>query len=126
MQSAAVALGGVLAGIYKDADDAQGVKPKWADANQGASITVLSPSAFVENFEQTMGAFVSSARALEPLPGTPIAALPGGVEAQNAVLAREHGLELKAELAWRLAELGAELGVTVPKPLIKPSRRTEG
>ena len=41
-------------------------------------------------------------------------------------MAREHGLELKAELAWRLAELGAELGVTVPKPLIKPSRRTEG
>ena len=119
LQSAAAALGGVLAGIYADDDDEA---PKWGDANQGGFIMVLSPSAFVEDFEQTMGEFVSSACALEPLPGTPNAALPGGVEAQNAAVAREQGLELKAELAWRLAELGAELGVAVPEPLQPPSR----
>ncbi|MBI2504021.1 MAG: Ldh family oxidoreductase [Candidatus Latescibacteria bacterium] len=74
-----MALGGVLAGIWKP--EFQQHPAGWI-SNQGAFLAAFSVAHFmeVEEFKREMDRYIGQARSTHPLPGTERAELPGGLE----------------------------------------------
>jgi LDH2 family malate/lactate/ureidoglycolate dehydrogenase len=89
-----LALGGVLAGIWKP--ECQHHPAGWS-SNQGAFIAAFAVERFMDvaEFKQEMDRYLGQARALRPLPGTDRAELAGGLEwaweRENAELGIPYG-----------------------------------
>lgn len=108
-----MALGGVLAGIWRS--ECRQHPAGWV-SDQGAFIAAFAVERFMalEEFKREMDRFVGQARAMRPLPGTPTAELPGGLEwaweRQNAA----EGIPYGDEHRRLVEEVAGELGVTTP------------
>lgn len=108
-----MALGGVLAGIWKP--EIQHHPAGWI-SNQGAFIAAFDVAHFmeVEEFKREMDRYIAQARAARPLPGTDRAELPGGLEwaweRENTALGIPYGDEHR----HLIEKVAGELSVATP------------
>lgn len=108
-----MALGGVLAGIWKP--EFQHHPAGWI-SNQGSFIAAFDVAHFmdVEEFKKEMDRYIVQARAMRPLPGTERAELPGGLEWAWEQENRELGIPYSDEHQQLIEQVAGELSVATP------------
>ena len=108
-----MALGGVLAGIWKE--ECQHNPAGWI-SNQGAFIAAFDVAHFmeVEEFKKEMDRYIGQTRAARPLPGVDRAELPGGLEWAWERENTELGIPYSDEHRHLIEKVADELSVVTP------------
>ncbi len=106
-------LGGVFAGIYKP-ELSESVS-RWK-SNQGAFIIVIDVEHFMplEELQLEVDRYVAEVRRMEPLPGTDVAEVAGGVEWHWEHENKLEGILVSPEHQKALSVVANELGVDTP------------
>lgn len=108
-----MALGGVLAGIWKP--EFQPHPQGWV-SNQGAFIAAFAVARFMDvaEFKREMDRYIGQARAMQPFPGVGRAELPGGLEWTWEREHTEQGIPYGDEHRRLIEEVAAGFGVDTP------------
>ena len=121
LQTAVVALGGIVAGVYQP----ETLNTPW-EANQGSFIAVFDASKLMPagEYSATLDRFVGQAMAMQPVSGLERAELPGGDQARRIAYCEAHGLDIEPVHASTLVEVARELKVAPPPALLKLAAST--
>ena len=108
-----LALGGILAGIWKP--ELQQHPAGWI-SDQGSFIAAFDVSRFMEvgAFKREMDRYIGQARAMRPFPGTERAELAGGLEWGWEKENTEKGIPYSDEHRALIDKVAASLGVETP------------
>lgn len=112
------AVGGFLTGVpLGGPGDAppEGAR-RWSGANQGAFLVAVDIARFMppEAFIAQMQEYVRRAREMQPVPGYPPAALPGGLEWEREREWEQSGIPVGERHRVALARVGEALGIPPP------------
>ena len=121
LASVLTALGGIMAGVWKQ--EFREPESKWT-SNQGAFIAVFDVKRFlpVAEFKREMDRHIAAARRMKPFPGMEQAELPGGLEWKWE---REHsssGILVSDEHRLMLETAAEEVGIESPFARFEGSR----
>jgi hypothetical protein len=115
LQTAVVALGGIVAGVYQP----ETLNTEY-EANQGCFIAVFDAAKLMPKAElgASMDRYISQAIAMQPIEGLELAELPGGDQVRRIQHCEAHGIEIEPFHAATLIEVAREFGVAPPTALL--------